>query len=345
MSSNNAVIFLAAPTEFPEDGKHLAYKERPYTFDEPKDGAIIVKNLYLSIDPYQRGRMRNPEKKSYSPPFTIGSPMTNQGVAEVYKSSSKDYKVGDIIFGQSLDWAEYTLIDAAVVSAPGRVYKLDNKHDIPLSNYVGAVGMPGMTAYSGLYEIGSPKAGETIFISAASGAVGQIVGQLAKREGLKVVGSAGTDEKVKFLHDEMKFDSAFNYKTTKPADALAKYCPDGIDIYFENVGGETLDAVLMAMNTHGRIITCGMISQYNTQSPYGVKNLTAVIGKRLRMQGFIVSDFWAKYHAEFYENLPKWLSSGEVKYMEDICDGLRHAPAAFIGMLNGRNMGKALIKV
>lgn len=203
-----------------------------------------------------------------------------------------------------------------------------------------------MTAYSSFYEIGKPKKGETIFISAASGAVGHIVGQLAKREGLRVVGSAGTDDKVKHL-TELGFDAAFNYKTEKPADALAKYCPDGIDIYFENVGGETLEAVLMAANNFGRVIACGMISQYNTTDYYGVKSLMMVVAKRLTIRGFIVGDpdFWPKYQKEFYTNMPKWLANGEVKYREDIADGLANGPEKFVGMLKGENFGKTMIKI
>jgi NADPH-dependent curcumin reductase CurA len=211
--------------------------------------------------------------------------------------------------------------------------------------YVGALGMPGMTAYSSLYEIGKPKKGETIFISAASGAVGQIVGQLAKREGLFVVGSAGSDDKVKYLVDTLHFDAAFNYKKEKPLEALSKYCPKGIDIYFENVGGETLDAVLLVANRLCRIIACGMISQYNTADAYGVKNLINIVAKSITMTGFIVSDFWAKYDKEFYENMEKFIHDGQIVYQEDITKGLEHGAAAFIGMLKGQNFGKAMIQI
>lgn len=345
MTSNNAILFKKPPTEFPVDGEHLAFEERAYDLPEPAEGEFVVENLYVSIDPYQRGRMRSPEKKSYSPPYALGRPMTNHGVGRVFKSNNSAFSVGDVVFGQAMEWAEYTLVDRATATRPGGIMKVDNKHGIPLSNFVGAVGMPGMTAFSSFYEIGKPKKGETIFISAASGAVGQIVGQLAKREGLTVVGSAGTDAKVDFLRREMNFDAAFNYKTESPATALATYCPDGIDIYFENVGGETLEAVLTAMNTHGRIICCGMISQYNTTTPYGVTGLMAIIGKRLTLRGFIVGDFWAQYAKEFYEMVPKWLASGEIKYRETITEGLERGPSGFIDMLNGRNFGKALIKI
>lgn len=206
--------------------------------------------------------------------------------------------------------------------------------------------MPGLTAYSSYYEIGQPKKGETIFISAASGAVGQLVGQLAKKDGLYVVGSAGTDAKVKFLK-ELGFDDAFNYKTEDPFQALPKYCPKGIDIYFENVGGTTLEAAMLTANNFARIIACGMISQYNTKDYYGVKGLMQCVSKRLTIRGFIVGDpdFGPKYGKEFMTNMPKWLSSGEVKYQEDIADGLESAPDKFIGMLKGENFGKTMVRI
>ena len=342
-SSNNAIIYKAHPTEFPEIGVHLAYEKRPYDFGELQKDEFITENLFLSIDPYQRGRMRAPETKSYFPPFTIGSPLQNSGVGRVIQTNNDKFPVGKLVTGM-LDWSEYSKV------TPGQgnsLRVLDNQYNLPLSHYTGILGMPGMTAYSSLYEIGQPKKGETIFISAASGAVGQIVGQLAKREGLIVVGSAGTAEKVKYLKEELHFDEAFNYKEEKPADALAKYCPKGIDIYFENVGGETLDACLVAANSHARFIMCGMISQYNAakEEQYGVKNLMLVVAKSIKMQGFIVTEFWQKYDKEFYENMEKWVKNGELKYQEDIADGLEKGPEAFLGMLKGKNFGKALIAV
>lgn len=245
-----------------------------------------------------------------------------------------------MVYGM-LEWSEYSKISAQIAAT---FKPLVNKYNLPLSRYVGALGMPGMTAYSSFYEIGKPKKGETIFISAASGAVGQLVGQIAKKDGLYVVGSAGSDDKVKHLKEELKFDAAFNYKTEKPDEALSKYCPKGIDIYFENVGGETLDAVLVAANPFCRIIACGMISQYNTTDSYGVKNLMMVVGKRITMTGFLVSDFWAKYNNEFYEKMEKLIADGDVKYQEDISD-LEHGVDAFIGMLKGHNFGKAMISI
>ena len=342
-SSNNAIIYKAHPTEFPEVGVHLAFEKRPYDFGELQKDEFITENLFLSIDPYQRGRMRAPEIKSYFPPFAVGSPLQNSGVGRVIQTNNAEFPVGKLVLGL-LDWSEYSKVTP---SQGNRLRVLDNQYNLPLSHYTGILGMPGMTAYASLYEIGQPKKGETIFISAASGAVGQIVGQLAKREGLTVVGSAGTAEKVKYLKEELHFDEAFNYKEEKPSDALSKYCPKGIDIYFENVGGETLDACLVAANPNARFIMCGMISQYNAkkEDQYGVKNLMLVVGKSIKMQGFIVTNLWQKYDKEFYENMEKWVKNGELKYQEDITEGLEKGPEAFLGMLQGKNFGKALIAV
>lgn len=347
MSSNNAIVFVKPPTEYPVFGEHFKLEERPYDVDSSSlgDGDFVLKMLYSSIDPYQRGRMRDPSVKSYFPGFQFGQPMDNHGIGKVVASRSGDFPEGAIVFGAGLPWAEYAVVKAQV--AAGYKYKvLKNEEKLPLQHYVGAIGMPGMTAYSSFYEIAEAKKGETIFISAASGAVGQIVGQIAKREGMRVVGSAGTDAKVQFLKDELNFDAAYNYKSEpNTAETLRKYCPDGIDVYFENVGGETLDSVLQVANNHGRIIACGMISQYNSQTPYGVKSLMLVVGKRLKMQGFIVSDFWQKYDERFYRDMPKWIANGEIKVKEDVVDGLEAGAHMFIDMLNGRNFGKAVMRI
>lgn len=202
-----------------------------------------------------------------------------------------------------------------------------------------------MTAYSSLKIIGQPKAGETIFISAASGAVGQLVGQIAKKLGLRVVGSAGTDQKVEYLLKELKFDAAFNYKNGSILESLKAAAPEGIDIYYENVGGETLEAALEVMKNHGRVIACGMISTYNTQTPYGVRNLSQIVIKRITMRGFIVSDFAAECGADFVKDVGSWLAKGEIIYKEDIADGIDRAPDAFVGMLQGKNFGKQVVKI
>jgi NADPH-dependent curcumin reductase CurA len=216
---------------------------------------------------------------------------------------------------------------------------------VPLSWYLGVLGMPGMTAYVGLLDIGKPKAGETVYVSAAAGAVGQIVGQLARMQGCRVVGSAGSDDKVAWLTREAGYDAAFNYKTSGPLGAaLGEHCPKGIDVYFENVGGAMLDAVLTRMNVRGRIAACGMISQYNLEQPEGVHNLMAVVGNRLTIQGFIVSDHFDRL-PQFIQQMTGWLADGKVVYREDVAEGIENAPAAFIGMLKGENFGKQVVKI
>ena len=250
MVQNKGLIFKKAPTGWPVPGEHLAVEAREFDPSaEPPQGGVITKNYYVSYDPYQRGRMRNPEAKSYSPPFTLGQPFTSATVAKILKSSNEKFKEGDLVIGM-LGTEEYTTASAEMAKG---LQKLDNPHKLDPAIYLGALGMPGLTAYSSLYEIGKPKRGETIFISAASGAVGQLVGQLAKHEGLKVIGSVGSDEKLDFITKELKFDGGFNYKKEDPSDALKRLAPDGIDIYYENVGGSQLDSALAAMKNFGRV--------------------------------------------------------------------------------------------
>ena len=251
MVPNKGLIFKSIPTDWPVEGKDLTIEDRPFDLDaEPPQNGIMVKSYYISFDPYQRGRMRAPESKSYFPPFTLGKPIENGGISKVLKSNNSKFKEGDIVTGP-MPTAEYSIIPGDIAST--KIRKLDNPYNLDPKLFVGALGMPGLTAYSSFYAIGEPKKGETIFISAASGAVGQIVGQLAIHEGLKVIGSVGSDDKLAFIENELGFHGGFNYKKEDPAKALARLAPDGIDIYYENVGGEQLDAALEAMNTWGRI--------------------------------------------------------------------------------------------
>ncbi|KAL2922053.1 2-alkenal reductase (NADP(+)-dependent) [Bienertia sinuspersici] len=304
---------------------------------EDCDG-ILVKNLYLSCDPFMRGRMTKPERASYVEAFTPGKPITGYGVSKVLDSQHPNFKAGDLVWGMT-GWEEYSLITSAQ-----SFFKIEDT-DVPLSYYTGILGMPGMTAYTGFYEIGSPKRGECVYVSAASGAVGQLVGQLAKLAGCYVVGSAGSKEKVELLKSKFGFDEAFNYKEEEDLEAaLRRYFPDGIDIYFENVGGKMLDAVLMNMKDHGRIPTCGMISQYNLQQHDGVHNLFNVVSKRIRMQGFIVFDHYHLY-PKYLELILPQIKEGKVSYVEDVAEGLENAPSALIGIFAGRNVGKQLVVV
>lgn len=235
----------------PVPGQDLAVEDQGFDLaTEPPEDGVTTKNFYASFDPYQRGRMAAPEQKSYFPPFELGKPITNSVIAKVLKSANSKFKEGDLVIGM-IPFAEYSVVSAEITKTMMR--KLENPYHLDPKLFLGALGMPGLTAYASLYEIGEPKKGETIFVSAASGAVGQVVGQLAKHEGLTVIGSVGSDDKLDFIKKDLKFDDGFNYKKEKPAEALARLAPRGIDIYYENVGGEQLDAALEAMTNHGRI--------------------------------------------------------------------------------------------
>lgn len=252
MVQNKGIIFKAVPSGWPEPGKHLAIEAREFDLDQsPPEGGITVKNFYASFDPYQRGRMREPNTKSYAAPFQLGEPITNRTIMKVLKSNNPKFQSGDVIISPDVSPIEEYSVFGKEFAEKAR--KLENPHNLDPKVFLGALGMPGLTAWSSFYEIGKPKKGETIFISAASGAVGQLVGQLAKHEGLKVIGSVGNDDKLDFILNELKFDSGFNYKKEKPSEALKRLAPEGIDIYYENVGGEHLEAAINAMNPFGRI--------------------------------------------------------------------------------------------
>ncbi|KAH6815963.1 Zinc-binding dehydrogenase family protein [Perilla frutescens var. frutescens] len=301
------------------------------------DGAVLVKNLYLSCDPYMLGRMKKIEGH-YVESFTLGSPIVGYGVSKVLDSSHPNYKKGDLVYGTT-GWEEYSII-----KDPSKLFKIQDK-DVPLSYYTGILGMPGMTAYTGFFELCSPKKGETVFVSAASGAVGQLVGQFAKLTGCYIVGSAGSKDKVDLLKNKFGFDDAFNYKEEQDYNAaLKRYFPDGIDIYFENVGGKMLDAVLNNMRAHGRIPVCGMISQYGLEQPESVHNLFNLISKRIRMQGFIVGDHYHLY-PKFLEMVLPQIKEGKITYVEDIAEGLESAPNALVGLFSGWNVGKQVVVV
>ncbi|KAL8939993.1 MAG: hypothetical protein Q9216_003045 [Gyalolechia sp. 2 TL-2023] len=367
MVQNKGLIFKKVPNGWPVPGKDLAVEDQGFNVDAepPKDG-ITTQNFYASFDPYQRGRMQEPNAESYFPPFEIGKPITNSVIAKVLKSDNPKFKKGDVVIGM-MPIAEYSVVAAEIANT--MIRKVDNKHGLDPKIFLGALGMPGLTAYSSLYAIGEPKKGETIFISAASGAVGQVVGQLAKHEGLTVIGSVGSDEKLDFIRNDLNFDDGFNYKKEKPAEALARIAPKGIDIYYENVGGEQLDAALDAMTIHGRIgeispvgqlkktgqsdtisVTSGMISQYNVASAderYPIKNLTNMVWKRLKMQGFIVSDpdMGPKYASEHQEKVAQWIKDDSFKVQQSITIGIDNAIDGFLGMLKGQNFGKAVLTI
>jgi len=303
---------------------------------EPAEGQILVRNIYMSVDPYMRGRMN--EAKSYVPPFQIGEVLQAGVVGEVVKSRNPRFTEGEYVNGV-LGWQNYSL------STGQGIYKIA-KSDVPLSWHLGILGMPGMTAYVGLFTIANVKEGETVFVSAASGAVGSIVGQLARIHGCKVTGCAGTDEKVRLLKKEFGYHAAFNYRTSESLPkSIAAICPKGIDVNFENVGGAILEAALWNMRIYGRIVLCGMVANYNDEkSEPGPRGMLSIIGKRLTLRGFIVTDH-PEACKEYVSKASAWLAEGKLKYRETITKGIESAPAAFINMLKGGNIGKQIVQL
>jgi NADPH-dependent curcumin reductase CurA len=293
-----------------------------------------VKNLWLSLDPYMRGRMN--DAKSYAAKQEIGEVMIGGTAGEVLESRNPKFKAGDTVAGM-LGWQQYGVSDGKGLN------KVDASR-VPLQAYLGVLGMPGVTAWVGLLDICQPKSGETVVVSAASGAVGSVVGQIAKLKGCRAVGIAGGKAKCDYVTGELGFDACVDYKAGRLNEALKAAVPGGVDCYFENVGGEILDALLRRMNPFSRIAVCGLISQYNATEPYGVKTFQSILTNRIKVQGFIVSDRlepWAKALPE----LAGWVAGGKIKYRETVAQGLDNAPRAFIGLLKGENLGKQLVKL
>lgn len=306
------------------------------TLAQPGEGELLIRNLYVSVDPYMRARMIDQE--SYLPPFPLGETITGGAVGEVIVSHSDTFKAGDHVLSFA-GWREYFVSDGSDLTPVDPAI-------LPVQSFLGVAGMTGLTAYVGLLNIGKPRENDTVYVSAASGAVGSIVCQIAKIKGCRVVGSAGSDEKVDWLRREIGIDGAFNYKQVDNLSAeLKSQCPDGIDIYFESVGGSHLEVVLDHMKPFGRIPMCGMISQYNrTRLEPGPANLIQVIGKRLRMQGFIVSDHYDQL-PQFQADMAGWIGEGRIKWRETIIEGIENVPKAFLGLFSGDNLGKMLVKV
>ncbi|KAK4222426.1 hypothetical protein QBC38DRAFT_82035 [Podospora fimiseda] len=341
---NKTLIFKKVPTGAPVPGEHLVVESRPFD-TTPPPGGVTFAILSASYDPYLRGKMRDASIKSYSPAFPLDGPISNATVSRVLKSDSPDFAEGDLVYAL-LPLAEYASLTKDELKS---ARKIINPYNLDLGLFLGPLGMPGLTGWSSLYEIGKPKKGETIFISSAAGAVGQVVGQVAKKEGLKVIGSVGSDDKLDFVLKELEFDGAFNYKKENAKDALKRLAPDGIDIYYENVGGDQLEAAIDALNNWGRIVACGMISQYNLtpEERTGPKNIFQVVSKRLEMRGFIVSDagFGDKYAQDHQQKLQKWLAEGSVKAKLSITEGIDNAAEGLVGLLEGKNFGKAVLKI
>ena len=331
----------------PERNRQVLLKRRPEgmpvpgNFDivdaplpEPKDGEVLLRGIYLSLDPYMRGRISG--MRSYAKPTEIGEVIEGRVVGQVARSNHPEFREGDYAYG-GYGWQLYSAVPGA------DCLKLDPA-EAPLSASLGVLGMPGLTAYIGLADIGQPKSGETVVVSAASGAVGAVAGQLAKRQGAQVVGIAGGADKCRYVTEELGFDAALDHHGPDLGAALDAACPKGIDVYFENVGGAVQQAVFPRLNDFGRMVMCGMIAEYNDKTPRSGPNLGAVVRKRLKIQGFIVSDQRHR-QAEFRAMAAPLVKSGQLKYREDIVEGLDNAPEAFIGLLQGKNFGKLLIRL
>jgi NADPH-dependent curcumin reductase CurA len=327
--NNKRVLLASHPTGWVRED-NFRIEEAP--LPRPGEGEVLVKNLWLSLDPYMRGRIS--PAKSYVRGVSIGEVMVGQTVGEVVESRHPQLKAGDKVLTQ-LGWQLYGATKDAI--------KVEER-GVPLSYYLGILGMPGMTAYFGLGEIGRPKAGETVVVSAASGAVGSVVGQLAKLAGARAVGIAGGREKCDYVARELGFHACIDYKSQNLRDALKNACPNGVDVYFDNVGGEILDTLLTRMNLFGRVVICGLISDYNATEPYRLQNLRAVLVNRLKIQGMIVFD-WQDRYGEALRALAAHLSQGKLKYRESVVQGLENAPRGLIDLLQGKNFGKQLVKL
>ena len=336
MAMNQRYILAARPTGMPDED-HLKLEEA--AMPEAGEGELLLKTRYLSLDPYMRGRMN--DAASYSKPVGLGEVMTGEAVSEVIESQHPDLSPGDLVIGRT-GWQTYS------VASPDSLYRIDP--DLaPPSAWLGVIGMPGFTAYVGLREFGQPKAGETVVVSAASGAVGQVVGQIAKMKGCRVVGVAGAEDKCRHVVEHYGFDACVNYKEDDFEDQLKAACPDGIDVYFENVGGKVFDAVMALINDFARIPVCGRIAHYNqTRLPEGPDRLIPFMGqvlvKRLMFRGFIQSDHH-ELLPDFRRDMAQWLKEGKVTYQEDVVDGFENTLSAFQGLLQGRNRGKLVIRV
>ncbi|HET7577732.1 MAG TPA: NADP-dependent oxidoreductase [Bacillales bacterium] len=329
---NQRIILKSRPEAMPTED-HFNFEKAP--LPEPDEGEVLVKTLYLSVDPYMRGRMN--AGKSYIAPFEIGKAIAGGAIGEVVESKSPDFTKGDVVLG-NLEWQLYNTIKGT------HLKKVPD--GVPLTAALGAVGMPGLTAYFGLLDIGNPKEGETVVVSGAAGAVGTVVGQIAKLKGCRVVGIAGSDEKIAYITDELGFDAGINYKTTTDMrQALKDACPNGVDIYYDNVGGEISDAVMRRINKYARIVVCGQIALYNLgKVDVGPRVGTLLIQNSALMKGFTIGDYQDRT-SEGLADLSKWIAEGKITYRVNIVEGFENTLKAFFGLFHGENIGKQLVKV
>lgn len=347
MAPNRSFVFKNVPPGLPVVGDHIAVDSVAYDSNgKCPEGGVFLQTLYASIDPYHRSRMRHASTKSYQPALTPGETLTARSIAKVIKSNNEAF-LEDSLVVANLPIQEYTAIEKTLIPYLKPLEPISDDFDI--RHYLGALGVPGLTAYGSLYEIGKPNKGGTLFVSAASGAVGQMVGQLGKLEGMRTIGSVGSDEKLKYITETLGFDAAFNYKTETPAAALARLAPEGVDIYFDNVGGEHLDAALASMKDFGRVVMCGTIGDYNSApgEQYPLRNYSQIFSRRLTVRGFIVSDkdIAPKYAAEHQERVRKLLASGEIQFKMWEVQGIENAPDAFLALFSGANFGKTVLKM
>jgi NADPH:quinone reductase len=330
--TNRQILFMQRPKGMPNDA---VFQMTETAIPELQEGEVLVRTVYLSVDPYMRGRMN--DRKSYIPPFELNQPLTGGVVGQVEKSRHPEFVEGDIVAGM-MDWADYSVVK-------GDELNKVNAGLAPISTALGVLGMPGLTAYFGLLDIGQPKEWETVVVSGAAGAVGSIVGQIAKLKGCRVVGIAGSQEKADYLIDELGFDAVINYKTDDVKQALKEACPNGVDVYFDNVGGDISDAVMTLINYQAPIVLCGQISLYNLEKPdVGPRMQGQLLINSALMKGFIVRDYQDRFK-EGLSHLAEWLTQGKISYRENIVEGLENAPDAFLGLFKGENIGKQLVKV
>jgi NADPH-dependent curcumin reductase len=331
---NRQILLAARPVGMVKESD---FERHEAAVPEPRDGEYLVRNVYLSLDPTNRGWMN--EQDTYMPAIKIGEVVRGGGIGVVEASKNPSYKVGDIVFGM-IGWQDYYL---GRVTDPMPMMVLPP--GVPLPAALGVFGVTGLTAYFGLLDVGQPKAGETVVVSGAAGATGSVAGQIAKIQGCRAIGIAGSPEKCRWVTQDLGFDACVDYKKDDVAARLAELCPRGIDVYFDNVGGEILDAVLAHINLRARVVLCGAISMYNaTTLPPGPKNYINLIIKRGRMEGFIVTDFMPRF-AEGVMQLMQWVGEGKIKHAEDIVDGLENAPAALNRLFTGANTGKLIVRV
>lgn len=329
---NKVILFAKRPKQLPDAS---CFEMKEISVPAAHKGQVVVETTFISVDPYMRGRMR--EGKSYIDPFVLGEPMMGGVVGRVIESEDPSFVKGDHVVGM-MPWQLYTAVDAKQLT------KIDPQ--VPPSATLGVLGMPGWTAYFGLLDIGQPKAGETVVVSGAAGAVGTAVGQIAKIKGCRVVGIAGSEEKMRYLTDELGFDAAVNYKNHDALFTnLQNACPNGVDVYFDNVGGPTSDMVLPLLNKHARVPICGQISMYNEDKPdVGLRAQPFMLVASALMKGFIVFDYADRY-PEAIKQMGEWVLSGKIRYRENIVDGFENAPKALVGLFHGENIGKQLVRI